>query len=82
MMMLHFERFQSLFDVITELEKNEEEGKWSNPRDLAVLYYITGKTNLAVERLEKVYDESELDSQKEYIKKLANQLGMTLSNRV
>lgn len=72
----YFEQFNSIEDVIKEMEKNEERGIKETPHFLTILYHAYGRSDKARERLKESYMRAEYDSQKEYTKELAERLGI------
>lgn len=74
----YFEQMQAIEDVIRELEIREQEGKFENPHHLTILYKSHGFNEKAQMRIQTVYTEQVLDSQKEFTEELAKGLGLTL----
>ena len=66
----HFNKFQSLTDLIAELEKWPENEMPGSPHELTILYYNTGKEELALERLKNFISNCKLDSKKKYAMEL------------
>ncbi|WP_108672574.1 DUF4304 domain-containing protein [Peribacillus acanthi] len=74
----YFEQFQTMNDIIKELEFREEQGIFENPHHITILYRFFGSMDKAQNRIKKVYLEQELNSQKEFTKELAGRLGLTI----
>lgn len=74
----HFEKFQTIEDVIQEMKIKEEQGWYECPHFLTILYKTYGFNHEAQNRIHKVYAECEMDSQKEFTKELAEYLGLML----
>jgi hypothetical protein len=72
----HFRQFQSIEDVIKEMELREKQGIYENPHYLTILYHSIGKKEQAQERMIKVFQDLKLEVQKEYTKELAKRLGL------
>ncbi len=72
----YFEQFNSIEDVIREMEKNEVQGIKETPHFLTILYWAYGHTGKAKERIKESYMQAEYDSQIEYTKELAERLGI------
>lgn len=60
----HLQQFEKVEDVIRVLELREKAGIYENPHHLPVLYYLIGEMEQAQARMTKVFNELELDSQK------------------
>lgn len=73
----YFERFNSIDDVIKEMEQYEEQGKYETPHFLTILYHAYGYSDKAKKRIKESYKRAEYDSQKEYTKELAERLGIS-----
>lgn len=74
----HFDKFQTIEDVIQGMKRKEEQGWYECPHFLTILYKTYGYNNEAQNRINKEYTESELDSQKEFTKELAEYLGLMI----
>jgi hypothetical protein len=74
----HFEKFQTIEDVIQGMKRKEEQGWYECPHFPTILYKTYGYNNEAQNRMNKVYAESESDSQREFIKELAEYLGLLI----
>ena len=60
------------------MKRKEEQGLYECPHFLTILCNSYGYNNEAQNRINKVYAESELDSQKEFIKEFAEYLGLII----
>ena len=72
----YFEKFQTIKDVIQEMKSKEEQGWYECPHFLTILYKTYGYNDEAQNRINKDYDESNLESEKEFTKELAEYLGL------
>ncbi len=70
----HFAQFQTIEDVIKEMERREEQGEYECPHFLTILYQAHGDQDAAQKRMKKIYSECKLDSQKEFTRELAQRL--------
>lgn len=60
----HHRQFESINDVIKVMELREKDGIYENSHYLTVLYYSIGELETAQKRMERVFNELKLDSQK------------------
>ncbi|MGE8204689.1 DUF4304 domain-containing protein [Heyndrickxia sp. NPDC080065] len=74
----HLEKLQTIEDVIKEMVRKEELGFYECPHFLTILYKNSGFIDESQNRINKVYAESKLDSQKEFIKELAERLELII----
>jgi hypothetical protein len=74
----HFEQFQTIENVIKEMEKLEEQGRFECPHFLTILYQSYGYNKEAQCRISKMYSEL-IEPQKEFTKELAERLGLNVN---
>jgi hypothetical protein len=74
----YFDQMQTIDDVIQEMERNEKQRSYESPHILTILYQTFGYYDKAKKRMYNVYLNSDLESQKEYTKELAERLGIEM----
>ncbi|ETT57071.1 hypothetical protein C173_32221 [Paenibacillus sp. FSL R7-277] len=72
----HLQQFEKVKDVIRVMELREKAGTYENPHHLTALYRLTGDMEQAQARMTRVYNELQLESQKEFSAGLALRLGL------
>lgn len=74
----HFKTITSIKQLIKAMEK-EEGGLWNeSPHFLTILYQKFGNKKDAFERMNKVYNECQFDGQREFTKRIADRIGISI----
>lgn len=76
----HLNQFQSIDDVIKELEIWDGSDNYENPHHLTIIYNSFGFTDKAQNRINEIYSALTVTSQKEFTKELGLRLGLNIEH--
>jgi hypothetical protein len=74
----HFERFQTIEDIIAEIEKPKSLGRLESPHLLTILYHEYGNIEEAEKRFRRMYSECPDEYQKEFMTSMGERLGIQI----
>ncbi|MEN2767448.1 DUF4304 domain-containing protein [Ornithinibacillus xuwenensis] len=75
----HLNQFQTIDDVIKEMERREKmKGWYENPHFLTILYHAAGYEKKALKRLKKMHTHSNDIAQRDFIKELSIRMGLSI----